>query len=232
MNVSHDLRTPLTAVRGSLEALEERTGSDADPVLRANLEAARRNADRLERLIDHLFELSRLDGPEPPLRPERFALAELVHDVVSEHAGRAAAGGVRLEVLPPPALPLLRGDLAQIERALSNLLDNALRHTPVGGAVRVAVAAEGGAVRIRVADEGEGIAPEHQARVFERFYRAAPGRGGSGSGLGLAIARRIAELHGGAIELVSTPGEGTTVTLTLPLAGPIVEGREPGVSGT
>jgi signal transduction histidine kinase len=230
-NVSHDLRTPLTAVRGSLEALDERAGSDADPALRGNLETARRNAERLERLIEHLFELSRLDGPDPPSRPERFALAELVHDVVAGHAGRAEAGGVRLEVAPPPTLPLLRGDLGQIERALSNVLDNALRHTPAGGAVRVSVAAEGDAVRIRVEDEGVGIAPEHQARVFERFYRVAPGRGGSGSGLGLAIARRIAELHGGAIELVSTPGEGTTVTLTLPLAGPPAGGREAGVPG-
>lgn len=229
-NVSHDLRTPLTAVRGSLEALAERTGREADPALRANLEAARRNADRLERLIDHLFELSRLDGPDPPLRPERFALAELVHDVVAEYAGRAEAAGVHLEVAPPPVLPLVRGDLAQIERALSNLLDNALRHTPAGGAVRVAVDAGTAAVRIRVEDEGEGIAPEHQGRVFERFYRVAPGRGGSGSGLGLAIARRIAELHGGAIGLVSTPGEGTTVTLTFPLEGPTRAGREPGAS--
>ncbi len=235
-NVSHDLRTPLTAVRGSLEALAERTGPDADPTLRANLETARRNADRLERLIDHLFELSRLEGPDPPLRPERFALAELVHDVVAEHAGRAEVAGVRLEVAPPPPLPLLRGDLAQIERALSNVLDNALRHTPPGAAVRVTVAAAGDAARITVEDEGEGIAPEHQAHVFQRFYRATPGRGGSGSGLGLAIARRIAQLHGGAIELVSTPGEGTTVTLTLPLAGPTGSGptgsaREAGMSG-
>jgi signal transduction histidine kinase len=231
-NVSHDLRTPLTAVRGSLEALDGRAGSDTDPALRENLETARRNADRLERLIDHLFELSRLDGPDPPLHPERFALAELVHDVVAGHAGRAEAGGVQLEVAPPPTLPLLRGDLGQIERALSNVLDNALRHTPEGGAVRVAVVAEDEAVRIRVDDEGVGIAPEHQARVFERFYRVAPGRGGTGSGLGLAIARRIAELHGGTIELVSTPGEGTTVTLTLPLYGPPALAREPRVPAT
>jgi len=155
-----------------------------------------------------------------------------VHDVVAEHAGRAEAGGVRLEVPPPPTLPLLRGDLAQIERALSNVLDNALRHTPAGGAVRVTVAAVDDAVRIRVEDQGVGIAPEHQARVFERFYRVAPGRGGSGSGLGLAIARRIAELHGGTIELASTPGEGTTVTLTLPLSGPAVTARASNLPGT
>lgn len=226
-NVSHDLRTPLTAVRGSLEALETQTGQDAEPSLRANLDVARRNADHLERLIDHLFELSRLDGPDPPMRPERFALAELVYDVVAEYAGRAEAAGVRLEATQPPDLPLLRGDLGQIERALSNVLDNALRHTAAGGAVRVSMAAAVDSARIRVEDEGVGIPLEHQAHVFERFYRVAPGRGGSGSGLGLAIARRIVELHGGSIELVSTPGEGTTVTLAFPLAGPTRRPSEP-----
>lgn len=229
-NVSHDLRTPLTAVRGSLEALAGRSDPDADSAVRANLEAARRNADRLERLIDHLFELSRLDGPDPPLRPERFALEELVHDVVAEHAARAEAAEVRLEVAPPSDLPPLRGDLGQIERALSNLLDNALRHTPPGRTVRVSVRTEGDAARIAVDDEGGGIPREHQERVFERFYRVAPERGGSGSGLGLAIARRIAELHGGTIDLDSTPGEGTTVTLTLPHAGPAGGPREGRVS--
>ena len=229
-NVSHDLRTPLTAVRGSLEALAERTGPDADPALRANLEAARRNTDRLERLIDHLFELSRLDGPDAPMRPEPFALAELVHDVVAEHAHRAQAAGVRLEVDPPPVLPLLRGDVGQIERALSNLLDNALRHTPAGRAVHVTVGAGGDAAWIAVEDEGTGIPREHQERVFERFYRVAADRGGAGSGLGLAITRRIAELHDGSIELVSAPGQGTTVTLTLPLAGPDEGRREVRVS--
>jgi signal transduction histidine kinase len=224
-NVSHDLRTPLTAVRGSLEALEGRLGPADVPDARGALDTARRNADRLERLIDHLFELSRLDGPDPPLRPERFALAELVHDVVGGHAGRAQAAGVRLVAVPPSPLPLLRGDLGQIERALANVLDNALRHTPAGGAVRVRVEAGADVARIVVEDEGEGIAQQHQGRVFERFYRVAPDRGGAGSGLGLAIARRIVELHGGAIDLVSAPGEGTAVTLTLPVAGPP---RDPG----
>lgn len=218
-HVSHDLRTPLTALQGSLEALAQRADADGAEATRY-LDTARRNAARLERLIDHLFELSRLDGPTPPLRPEPFALPELVHDVVAAHAGRAASAGVTLAVAEPAPLPLVTGDLGRIERAVANVLDNALRHTPAGGRVRVAVAVRDGRARIEVDDTGEGIAPEHRDRVFERFYRVAPGRGGDGAGLGLAIARRIVELHGGAIELRSEPGRGTTVALTLPVDGP------------
>ncbi|MDZ7708404.1 MAG: HAMP domain-containing sensor histidine kinase [Trueperaceae bacterium] len=224
VNVSHDLRTPLTALQGALEASADaaRAGrtEDADRLL----QTARRNADRLERLTESLFDLARIDGSAPALRTEPFAVAELVHDVVAKFADRAQGRGVSLHVAPPGQLPLLSADVGQVERALSNLLDNAIRHTPRGGRVDVRIDATRERLRIAVEDTGEGIPDAHVARVFDRFHQVAPERGGHGAGLGLAIARRIVELHGGEIHLRSELGRGTHVRIELPLAGP--EGPE------
>ena len=220
VNVSHDLRTPLTALHGALEASADAARAGRTDEADRLLETARRNAQRLGRLIESLFDLARLDGDAAALRLEPFAVAELVHDVVAKFADRAARQGVALRVGPPGRLPLLSGDVGQIERALSNLVDNALRHTPPGGQVDVRIEAAGGRVRIAVDDTGEGIPEDHVARVFDRFHQVAPERGGHGTGLGLAIARRIAELHGGEIRLRSELGRGTQVTIELPLTGP------------
>ncbi len=220
VNVSHDLRTPLTALHGALEASADAARAGRSDEADRLLETARRNAERLGRLIESLFDLARLDGSAPPLRREPFAAAELVHDVVAKFADRARRQGVALHVAPPGRLPLLSADVGQVERALSNVLDNALRHTPAGGRVDVRVDAAGQRLRIAVDDTGEGIPREHLARVFDRFHQVAPERGGHGAGLGLAIARRIVELHGGEIELHSERGRGTHVTIELPLAAP------------
>ena len=211
-NVSHDLRTPLTALQGYLEAMD-----DADPArARDYLASARRSAARLGRLVDQLFELSRLEGDTDALHCEPFPPAELVSDVVQKFALAAERKGVDLSVQAAADLPFVDGDLGAIERALSNLLENALRHTPAGGRVRVTVAAIAGAVEIAVADSGTGIPAGAEEQVFERFYRVEEGRGGEGSGLGLAIARRVVELHGGSIRAERPEEGGARFCFTLP----------------
>jgi len=221
VNVSHDLRTPLTALQGALEASADAARAGRRDEADRLLDTARRNAERLGGLIESLFDLARLDGSAPALRSEPFPAAELVHDVVAKFADRARQRGVTLHVAPPGRLPLLSADVGQVERALSNLLDNALRHTPSGGRVDVRVDVAADRLRIAVDDSGEGIPASHLARVFDRFHQVAPERGGHGAGLGLAIARRIVELHRGEIHLRSELGRGTLVTIELPLARPL-----------
>ncbi len=214
-NVSHDLRTPLTALRASLEAA---AGGSADAGVR-HLATARRSAERLARLIDQLFELSTLEGAEPPLHVEAFPLAELVYDAAQKFASRADARSVALDVDVDPALPFVAGDLALVERALGNLIDNALRHVAPGGHVAVRGRRDGDRAVLEVVDDGEGLDPALFERVFERFFQAERARGGEGSGLGLAIVRRVAVLHGGDTGVRSEPGAGATFWFSLPLAG-------------
>jgi len=219
-NVSHDLRTPLAALRGALETLALKADALSAEEREAFLASAQAQSERLGRLVDQLFELSLLEGEEAPWEPEAFPLAELVSDAVGKERPRAEALGVRLAVDAAEGLPFVRGNLGLIERTLSNLLDNALRHTPAGGEVRVAIrAGRGGRVCVSVCDTGEGIAPEHQARIFDRFYQVRTGaRGQEGAGLGLAIAARVVELHGGTLEVASRPGEGSRFTFDLAAA--------------
>ncbi len=213
-NVSHDLRTPLTALRASLEAAEPASTGAPD----RHLATARRSAERLARLIDQLFELSTLEGPEPPLHVEAFPLAELAHDVAQKFASRAEAVDVALDVDVEPSLPFVAGDLALVERALGNLIDNALRHVRPRGHVVVRGHRDGDRAVLEVDDDGEGLDPALFDQVFERFFRAERARGGEGSGLGLAIVRRVAALHGGEAGVRSQPGEGATFWFSLPLA--------------
>jgi len=212
-NVSHDLRTPLAALQGYLEAMDEADAARA----RGYLASARRSAARLGRLIDQLFELSRLEGDADALHCEPFPPAELVSDVAQKFALAAERKGVGLGVEAGADLPFVRGDLGAIERALSNLLENALRHTPPGGSVRVSVSATEDAVEIAVADTGPGVPAGAEERVFERFFRVEEGRSGEGSGLGLAIARRVVELHGGTIRAERPEAGGARFRFTLPV---------------
>jgi len=180
---------------------------------------ALQNAHHLQRLTDALAELARLDSPEFRTHPEPIAIGELADDVVQRFAARAADAGLELGIDYPDRLPLTRVDAALVERALANLLDNALRVTPRGGHVQVRVVPDEANVRIEVTDTGPGVAPEDQPRVFDRFYQAARHRDLRGSGgLGLAIVRRVAELHGGQAGLRSRPGSGSTFFIELPQA--------------
>jgi signal transduction histidine kinase len=148
---------------------------------------------------------------------EPFSLPELVQDVVHKFELRARQREVTLIASHDEDLPFVLGDIALIERVMDNLIENALRHTPAGGTVTVAVQRVGGALAVQVVDTGSGIAAEDLPHIFERFYQSDRMRTHGGSGLGLAIARRIVELHGRTISAASSSGRGTTFAFDLPV---------------
>jgi signal transduction histidine kinase len=216
-NVSHDLRTPLTALIGQLETIRMKADS-LDPEARARfVDAAMNNAQQLRRLTDALNELAKLDNPELRIEREPIALGELADDLAQRYGTRAEAAGVTLKVTYPDGLPLARVDAGLIERAIGNLLDNAIRVTPPGGAIELRVVGGAEGLRVEVADTGPGVPNEDQARVFQRFYQGSKHREQRGSsGLGLAIVKRVAELHGGRVGLDSAPSSGATFWMLLP----------------
>ena len=230
-SVSHDLRSPLTSLRGYLETLAMR-GDDAPPEeRRAHVERALRSAERLSGLVSDLFDLARFDAAEVRPRLEPTALAELAADVVAGCQPEADRRDVALRVRAQDGLPLAALDPGLIDRAVGNLLDNALRHTPPGGAVEVEVVRhDAAALAVSVRDTGQGIAPELLPRVFDRFVRADESRSSEGAGLGLAIVKRIATLHGGTVRVESVLGAGSTFSLVLPVEPRPVPVKEPTLS--
>jgi signal transduction histidine kinase len=230
-NLSHDLRSPLTATVACLETLEARwagaTDRDDD---RRLAEIALRNTRNAARLVQSLGDLAKLDEPEFRLRPEDVDASELLDDIVLRFAERAARQGVVLRAEPdatdsggeggPETGPRVCVDVELFERAIANLVDNALKFCAGGSTVRLAAQARRGRVEVSVADDGPGIAAADLPRLFDRFYQSrasvAPAGGGGGGGLGLAIVKRIAELHGGEVTVESAPGRGTRVIVSVP----------------
>ena len=211
-NVSHELRTPLAGLCAVLENLVDGVGP-RDP---ASLQAALDQAERTSHLVEDLLDLARVDAGKAPLAPRAVPLAELVADAVAEAEvlGRA----VRYDVAVDPQL-VVHADPARLRQLVANLLDNASRHSPAGGTVRVVGSRDGDCYRLEVQDEGPGIPPEDRDGVFERFGTLGASDHGGGTGLGLAIARWVTDLHGGQIRFVDPePGNGgATVRVELPL---------------
>ena len=218
-NVGHDLRTPLAAMLGYAEEAERLMAEGRREEAEASLETARRQGHYLQRLVEDLFELSLLDSAREPLRREPIPLAELLHDAAGGHRAAFEKASITFQIDVASGLPLIEGDGVRLLRLVDNLLSNARRHTPAGGMVRLQAEHKDGQVIIRLQDSGEGMSPETLAHVFERYYR---GRGArtrlqQGTGLGLPIARAIAHAHNGELLAESTPGQGSTFTLTLPV---------------
>jgi signal transduction histidine kinase len=215
-NVSHELKTPITAIRAHLENVLDGV-ERAEP---ATLAVMLGQVERLGRLVDQLLELSKLESGEVALQPEPVALRPIVEQLFSE-IGVAIPGrelAIRDEV--PDDLPPVLADPERLHQVLFNLVDNALRFTPEGGTVTVSASVQDRAVHVAVADTGSGIAPEHLPRLFERFYRVDHGRAREegGTGIGLAIARSVVEAHGGTIVAESVLGRGSVFRFDLPLA--------------
>ena len=229
-NVSHDLRTPLTAMQGYLELLLLRQDNLGSAEARNYLQTATRQSERLGRLVADLFELTRLEGEGLQPEAEDFSLAELAYDVTQRFALEASQRGVRLEVRFDPAATAVRvrAEVGLVERLFVNLVEHALRHTPAGGSVGIEIESVQGRAEARVIDNGEGIAAADLAGIFERYDRAerigGANRGSGHGGLGLAIGRRIVELHGGRLRIESAPGQGTRVVFDLPLAAAAAAG--------
>jgi signal transduction histidine kinase len=218
-SVAHDLRTPLTALHGHLEAL----AADATPVATrgaAVLQAALAQSRKVSRLSQQLFELAALQSDGQVLHRERFSLDEVVTDAVQKFGLHEVQPSVLLHGLPPGRLEL-DGDLQLIERALTNLIDNALRHAPGSQPVRVSLRREGTQAEIVVEDGGPGLPGELHQRLDQGLsLRDPPIKRSSGGigGLGLAIAQRVAVLHGGSLRPLPAPGGGTRLCMALPLA--------------
>ena len=221
-NVSHDLRTPLAALRGYIETLLIKDSSGSLEV-KSHLEVALRQADQMGRLVNALFDLARLESGAVAPQFEVISIAELLQDIAMRFRITAENRGVALQTLLDMSGVMVIADVEQIERALGNLLENAIQHTPRGGQVRVEMSAEPDLVRIRVIDTGRGIAPEHLPHIFKRFYSVRDRKDLGHTGLGLAIVQRIIELHSQSVSILSKPGTGTTVEFTLHRsAAPIV----------
>ncbi len=218
-NVSHELRTPLASVLGYLELLRDEHADGLNEQQVGLLEIVERNAGRLLTLIEDLLLLSRVQDRDRPLNHEPVRLDDLVKGIVA--TVRPAAKERRLEVstdLPEEHGMTVLGDAVELERAVLNLVTNAVKFTPPGGQVAIEVAYQAEQVRLQVTDDGVGIPEKEQSRLFERFYRGSAAQSGAvtGSGLGLSITHHIVQRHGGTIRLSSTPGEGTTFTIELP----------------
>lgn len=221
-NVSHDLRSPLAVMQGYLETIIMKGDTlDLDERQRY-MDVVFKNTRYLNTLVSELFELSKLDAHQIEPAFEGFSIAELVQDLVMQYEAKAAAYDVRLDADLPDQLSLVYADIGLVERAISNLIDNAIRYTPPGGSVRVTPMNKGDAVCVRVADTGYGIPEEDLPHIFERFYRVEKSRSRDkgGTGLGLAIARKIMELHGTTLEVKSALNQGTTFSFQLPAFTP------------
>lgn len=214
--VSHELRTPLTSIRGYTSVLLE--DADLAPVIRNHLSRVDRNAARLERLVGDLLHAAQAARGTLQVVRRPVDLTAVVSESVRAASGRAAEAGVTLETVLVDQLTLM-ADAERLGQLVDNLVSNAVKYSPGGGVVKVALAARQGQAELTVSDEGIGIAPGDRERLFTRFFRAreASEREIQGIGLGLSISRQIVEGHGGRIDVDSVPGEGSTFRVRLPL---------------
>lgn len=211
-DIAHDLRTPLSVLQGYTEALDDGKLPGNSDIY----QSMHRQVKHLNRLVEDLRTLSLADAGQLSLHPQPVAPRDLLEHTVLIYAQQAEKQQVALDLQVPEKLPQIKVDLDRLVQVLGNLISNALRHTPAGGHIRLA-AENGQQLVLRVQDSGAGIAPDDLPHVFDRFYRGDKSRSPNGeSGLGLAIARSIVEAHNGRITVTSTPGQGTTFTITLP----------------
>lgn len=215
-NASHELRTPLASLLGYVETLREDAGDD--PGTRARfLKIVFGEAQRMQRLIEDLISLSRIEAEKYRAPGKAVDLADLIEEVTLELSGSPRAADLVTQIADVPAVA---GDPTQLSQLLHNVIGNAMKYGREATPVTVSLQPEGEAmVRLTVSDEGEGIPPQHLPRLTERFYRVDSGRSRSlgGTGLGLAIVKHVVERHRGRLDIASTVGKGTTVTILLPV---------------
>ncbi len=230
-DASHELRTPLAIMKADFEVALRSPGGDAGEAgpprseteeLRESLRSGLEEVDRMSAIVSDLLLLSRIDAHQEELRFAPVDLAELVRATADGMRTMAERGGVTVALTAPDGAVSATVDAAHLERALRNVVRNAIEHSAPGDTVVVSLAVVGAAATVSVADQGPGIAPADVDHVFDRFYRAdaSRSRDRGGSGLGLAIARWIIERHGGVVTAASAPGRGTTIAFELPLAAP------------
>ncbi|MCX5897668.1 MAG: ATP-binding protein [Proteobacteria bacterium] len=214
VNVSHELRTPLTAIKGFVETIED----DIDDKNRGYLNIIRRNTDRLINIVEDLLLLSELEEKGAALSLEACDLKIMIEQMQRIFEPRLREKGLSLTIRADQALPVIMADAFKLEQVFVNLIDNAIKYTEKGG-ITISLLQRNGHVLIEIQDTGLGIPREHLPRIFERFYVVDASRSKQlgGTGLGLSIVKHIVLLHSGAIEVASTPGQGTKIIITLPV---------------
>ncbi len=218
-NVSHELKTPVTAISLLSEALLN--GADDPDLVRSFAERLQRESNRLGTMVTELIALSAVQGSGLLPSPEPVAIDDVVADSLDRASVAARTADIDLTTDAPSGL-VVSGDRGMLTTAVTNLVENAVHYSPPQSAVSVSRTVRGDRVEVAVTDRGIGIAPEHQQRVFERFFRADPARSRAtgGTGLGLAVVKHVAAIHGGSVTLWSRVGVGSTFTLSLPLVAP------------
>jgi len=225
-DVSHELMTPLSAIRGYVETLGMAELPIDQDTRKRYLDIVEHETHKLEGIIGDLLDLARLEGGGDRLRSEPVAVADLFRRIADRHEPSLRDRNIALDIAIAAATPQVRGDAGRLEQALQNLAANAIRHTPAEGRVSLSAAPDEEGVRITVRDTGPGIPTEHLPRVFDRFYKVDASRAGtavpSGSGLGLSIVRAIIERHGGTVTAANGPDGGALFEVHLPASESLI----------
>ncbi|MBS1664608.1 MAG: HAMP domain-containing histidine kinase [Bacteroidetes bacterium] len=220
-NISHDLRSPLAITRGYIETLTMKGNTLTDQEIKRYLSIITSSLQKLSHLVEQLFEYSKFEANQILPQKEAFFLSELVSDLIAKYEILAKQKGITLNADTRTTLPLVFADLALVERAVQNLLDNALKFTPAGGSITITLRNRGKNVELAIADTGIGIPGDDQPYIFDR-YKQFPDHeltNKEGTGLGLAIVKKILDLHHSTITVTSQPGQGTTFWFQLPIPG-------------
>ncbi|MCX5810579.1 MAG: ATP-binding protein, partial [Proteobacteria bacterium] len=212
-NISHELRTPLTAIKGFVETLED----EEDVKNKRYLEIIKRHADRLIHIVGDLLLLSENEEKGAELELEEVSLKNIIENVLKIFENRAKEKNININVTIQDTLPFIQADPFKLEQMFINLIDNAIKYTEEGE-ITISITENNGLIVINVRDTGIGISNEYLPRIFERFYVVDKSRSKrlGGTGLGLSIVKHIVNLHGGTIDVESTPGKGTQFIITLP----------------
>jgi len=218
--VSHQLRTPMTSIKGYTDLLYLETVGEINEAQRRFLSIIKSNADRLAFLANDLLDISRIETGRIRLNPEFIHMSTIGDEIAASLRGQTEEKGLSLKLDIPEGLPPICGDRDRVTQILTNLIDNARHYTPAGGQITVSAQVRGNLLQVNVADTGIGIAPEDQEKIFDRFYRTDHPlvQEVAGTGLGLSIAKSFVKMHGGEIWVESEPGRGSTFSFTLPLA--------------
>jgi two-component system sensor histidine kinase KdpD len=213
-SISHDLRTPLVSITGALSSLADDHVTLDEPARRSLIETASEEADRLNRLVGNLLDMTRLESGAMHVRREACDLQDLVGSSLEEVGSRLGDRSIVVDV--PDTLPLVSMDFVLIQRVLVNVIDNGLKYSPQESPLEIRAQMAGAFVEITVADRGVGIPQEDLSRIFDKFYRVQRPDNVNGTGLGLAIGKGIVDAHGGFISAENRPGGGTIITIALP----------------
>lgn len=217
-NVSHDLRTPLAIIQGYIETLQIKNETLSEEEKLKYLEILQKSTGRLSHLVDQLFEYSKLEAKQVEPQKEPFPISELAMDICEKYQMLAEKKNITIDLKMEENLPLVFADIKLVERAIQNLMDNALKFTPDSGTINLEMKTSSSGVKILIIDSGPGIPENEQSYIFERYKKLGTSeKSSTGAGLGLAIVKKILEIHNTTIEVISKPNKGTTFQFWLPV---------------